>query len=581
MLYFVGIDWASEEHAVCVIDGDARVVWRGKVSHTAEGLADLRRSLERLAPAAELRVAIERPTGLLVDTLVDAGLDVVPLHPNAVKASPPALLRSAGEDRPRRCLHAGRHAAHRRPPLAAAERHCPTRPGRCARWSRRATTSWTSALPSPTSCAPCSRASGPAPQPSSPTSTRRSRSPSSHAIRRPTALPASARSASPPSWPSTPTAAVARPASCSPDSARRPQVSPATPKPRPRANSSARSSPCCTASSPQLAKLSAAIEHAVDAHSDGAVVMSFPRAGRVCAAQILAELGDDRARFLTADHLAAEAGARARHARIRQASAASSSAGPATSACARPSPASPTTPATAPPGPPASTAQPAAAAAAIPTPSASSRAPGCASSGALGRIEGPTTNASTVPPNPRRMPIRRPREEEEVDTGCLMPRPRPDVRGWACGSPAASTTSPAVGADGREAEQEGAVGAELVAGSSRAAAARPRPRWARAAAPDTRRSRRTPSGTRSRARAPSAVRAFPAARSGARAARGAAGCGAPRRAAAGAADRAPRRRDARRHRAVEAAGEDLDVIELDQQRRARAHPAEDRWIQNG
>ena len=35
--------------------------------------------------------------------------------------------------------------------------------------------------------------------------------------------------------------------------------------------------------------------------------MSFPRAGRVCAAQILAELGS-RDRFQSQDHLAAEAG---------------------------------------------------------------------------------------------------------------------------------------------------------------------------------------------------------------------------------------------------------------------------------
>jgi len=36
--------------------------------------------------------------------------------------------------------------------------------------------------------------------------------------------------------------------------------------------------------------------------------MSFPRTGRLCAAQILAELGDVRERFPTEDQLAAEAG---------------------------------------------------------------------------------------------------------------------------------------------------------------------------------------------------------------------------------------------------------------------------------
>ena len=59
----------------------------------------------------------------------------------------------------------------------------------------------------------------------------------------------------------------------------------------------------------QLATLTAAIEHAVDAHPDGKIVTPLFRSGRVCAAQILAEIGDDRGRFVSGDHLAAEGGA--------------------------------------------------------------------------------------------------------------------------------------------------------------------------------------------------------------------------------------------------------------------------------
>ena len=58
----------------------------------------------------------------------------------------------------------------------------------------------------------------------------------------------------------------------------------------------------------QIQTLTAAVEHAVVAHPDGAIVTSLFRSGRVCAAQILAELGDDRARFASADQLAAEGG---------------------------------------------------------------------------------------------------------------------------------------------------------------------------------------------------------------------------------------------------------------------------------
>lgn len=57
-----------------------------------------------------------------------------------------------------------------------------------------------------------------------------------------------------------------------------------------------------------LAKLTARIQHTVASLADGQIVMSFPRAGRVCAAQILAELGSVRERFPTEQQLAAEAG---------------------------------------------------------------------------------------------------------------------------------------------------------------------------------------------------------------------------------------------------------------------------------
>jgi transposase len=58
----------------------------------------------------------------------------------------------------------------------------------------------------------------------------------------------------------------------------------------------------------QVTTLSSRIEHAVAQLPEGRIVMSFPRAGKICAAQITAELGDVRARFQSEDHLAAEAG---------------------------------------------------------------------------------------------------------------------------------------------------------------------------------------------------------------------------------------------------------------------------------
>jgi transposase len=58
----------------------------------------------------------------------------------------------------------------------------------------------------------------------------------------------------------------------------------------------------------QIQQPSAASSAALQQHPDAAVVQSLPRGGTINAAQILAELGDDRRRFTTADQLAAEAG---------------------------------------------------------------------------------------------------------------------------------------------------------------------------------------------------------------------------------------------------------------------------------
>ena len=37
MQYFVGLDWAAREHAVCVVDGRGAVVAQFTVAHTAVG----------------------------------------------------------------------------------------------------------------------------------------------------------------------------------------------------------------------------------------------------------------------------------------------------------------------------------------------------------------------------------------------------------------------------------------------------------------------------------------------------------------------------------------------------------------
>jgi transposase len=100
MSWYVGLDWGQERHAVCVIDGQGKIVLEMEVLHTAEGLGQMLRRLAKIGPAEEMPVALERPSGLVVDALAEAGHPVVPIHPNAVKASRPRYRAAAGKSDP-------------------------------------------------------------------------------------------------------------------------------------------------------------------------------------------------------------------------------------------------------------------------------------------------------------------------------------------------------------------------------------------------------------------------------------------------------------------------------------------------
>jgi transposase len=86
---FVGIDWASRTHELCVVDQDGAVVERFGFAHSERGIGGALARLAKLGGASELPVAIERPDGLLVDRLLEAGHEVVPIHANAFHAARP------------------------------------------------------------------------------------------------------------------------------------------------------------------------------------------------------------------------------------------------------------------------------------------------------------------------------------------------------------------------------------------------------------------------------------------------------------------------------------------------------------
>jgi transposase len=81
---FAGIDWASAEHALCVVDGAGVGLRERLVDHSEAGIAALCRELVGLGVA---RVAIERPDGVLVDRLLETGIAAIAVHPNQAKAA--------------------------------------------------------------------------------------------------------------------------------------------------------------------------------------------------------------------------------------------------------------------------------------------------------------------------------------------------------------------------------------------------------------------------------------------------------------------------------------------------------------
>jgi transposase len=91
---YAGVDWASEKHDVLVCDAAGAKLLATTFAHDEQGLRSLCRQLLRLKVRL---VAVERPDGLLVERLLDAGLRVLVLHPNQVAAARDRFRVSGGK----------------------------------------------------------------------------------------------------------------------------------------------------------------------------------------------------------------------------------------------------------------------------------------------------------------------------------------------------------------------------------------------------------------------------------------------------------------------------------------------------
>ena len=89
-----GLDWAKDTHRVCVLEGDGDSLLQRSFTHDER---DLNGMCELLVRLGVKRLAIERPHGIVVERLLEAGLIVLPIHPNQLKAARPRFRASGGK----------------------------------------------------------------------------------------------------------------------------------------------------------------------------------------------------------------------------------------------------------------------------------------------------------------------------------------------------------------------------------------------------------------------------------------------------------------------------------------------------
>lgn len=90
-----GIDWASEWHDVHIADEQGGLLVAEQFSHDERGISALIALLEAHTVQC---CAIERPDGLLVGRLLSAAIPVLAIHPNQVKAARDRFRAAAGKN---------------------------------------------------------------------------------------------------------------------------------------------------------------------------------------------------------------------------------------------------------------------------------------------------------------------------------------------------------------------------------------------------------------------------------------------------------------------------------------------------
>jgi transposase len=86
MAVYCGIDWAEGHHDIALVDGDGVLIGKRRIEESLDGVAEFTAMLAAAGDSAEapIPVAIETPRGLLVAVLRASGRPIYPINPLAV-----------------------------------------------------------------------------------------------------------------------------------------------------------------------------------------------------------------------------------------------------------------------------------------------------------------------------------------------------------------------------------------------------------------------------------------------------------------------------------------------------------------
>ena len=81
--WFAGVDWGSRKHQACVLDAAGEVLGEREFEHGGAGLSQMADWLLSFATgdAGDVGVAIETPSGPVVESLLEHGVDVHSINP--------------------------------------------------------------------------------------------------------------------------------------------------------------------------------------------------------------------------------------------------------------------------------------------------------------------------------------------------------------------------------------------------------------------------------------------------------------------------------------------------------------------